>query len=345
MRKEFHNLIATLLVAIAVPAGADDAIPVRESDPAFDRYVDLDLLGDALVSLNPSLAADIALQLADGERALGRPHVAMNTDSAFDLALRLAVAMRDAETLDRLLRVSRTNGRTEWVAQLEGAQALLASSRAAEPALDIADMSDGAQTFASAMVQALRLCQVAGDVAALGELKTAIQESALVNDAERKGLLDFAAGLAITPRSVEGSEDDTSVEALAFASRANEYFPPPGSLAIDLSGGTIVGTISKADLLVANQMGAVVTCPSAITAAGTLAISNGKDLMIDTKSSKVVVTAYTSKEIKIPVIKSGFPPKVSYKVSRVRVPLKVQTISVGFGLTGGKPTRAAPLKK
>ena len=346
MRTNRQSLIATLLVAIAVPVWADDAPPVAESDPAFDRYVDLNLLGDALVSLNAPQAADVALQLADGERALGRPHHAMNTDGAFDLALRLAVTMRDANTLDRLLRVSRANGRAEWVAQLEGAQALLASSRAAEPALDTASMSEGAQVFAAAVVEALRMCQVAGDVAAFGEFKTAIRESELVNDAERAALIKFADSLQVTPREAQGEGDAPDVGALAFASRGNDYLPPVGSLALDLSGGVVVGpAIDRADLLVANQMGVAVTCPSAITSAGTLAISNGKDIAIDARSSKVVITAYTTKEIKIKVPAGGFPPKMKTITNRTRLPLKVQTISMGFGLTGGKPVRAAPLKK
>src|SRR5438309_1123415 len=75
-------MLVLLLSPGPVPAwqpGADDPPAVRAAgeeippplqESAFERYVDLRLLGQALSSQNPGLLCDVALQLAEGERVL-----------------------------------------------------------------------------------------------------------------------------------------------------------------------------------------------------------------------------------------------------------------------------------
>src|SRR5690349_11388462 len=48
------------------------SLPAELTDPAFDKYVDISLLGRAWSSKDSALLTDIALQLAEGERVLMR---------------------------------------------------------------------------------------------------------------------------------------------------------------------------------------------------------------------------------------------------------------------------------
>lgn len=72
------------------------------SDPAFERYVDLELLARAWGTMDSALLADAGLQLAEGERVLCRPHVAFPSRDVLDRAIALAGEKNDAATLKRL---------------------------------------------------------------------------------------------------------------------------------------------------------------------------------------------------------------------------------------------------
>src|SRR5438874_12815553 len=65
----------------AQPTGGAPAVLSGDvHDPAFDRYVDLDLATRAWQQADAALLADIGLQLAEGERVLMRPHKAVHAD-------------------------------------------------------------------------------------------------------------------------------------------------------------------------------------------------------------------------------------------------------------------------
>ena len=59
------------VLAIGVPALAQDSPLKTTDDPVFDRYVDLSLLASAWEEKNVEVLTDIGLQLAEGE---SRPH-------------------------------------------------------------------------------------------------------------------------------------------------------------------------------------------------------------------------------------------------------------------------------
>lgn len=310
------------------------------SDPAFDRYVDVQLLGEALQELDASLAADVTLQLAEGERVLGRPHAEMTADAAFSLALRLATTTHDADTIQRLLTVSKSVGRQEWTTQLDAAQTLLSTSRAPQPPLDVEAMSESGALFASAVLNALTLVQAVGDDEALQDLRAEILASEMLSEPERQALLKYAEGLTEAPAAADAPADDV-VSLLTFSTR-DEYIPPAGTLALDLDGGQVTTNLAQADLLVANQIGSPIVCPDPITVgSGNVAVQPLKDIIIIAREPTVKITAYKVKTAKVPAGIKGFPPKMTYKTIVVaRIPVKKLQVNVGLSLTGGPPKKA-----
>ena len=75
----------------------DTEIPSDLADPAFDRYVDLSLLGTAWDLGDASLMTDVALQHTEGQRVLMRPHRAIVPEKLLEVAARLAIEKRSAD--------------------------------------------------------------------------------------------------------------------------------------------------------------------------------------------------------------------------------------------------------
>lgn len=107
---------------------SDDAALV--ADPAFDRFADLQLLGEAIDQGDAAAVADVGLQLAEGERVLGRPHRTIDAATVLSAAASLAARSGDAETLDRLAKAAARDGRKELSQQVAAAGRLAAASRA-----------------------------------------------------------------------------------------------------------------------------------------------------------------------------------------------------------------------
>lgn len=74
------------------------------ADPAFDKYVDLQLLRRAWRDLDAPLLTDVALQLAEAESRLKRSHKAISADRLFAVAIRVAARYGHRATLLRLQR-------------------------------------------------------------------------------------------------------------------------------------------------------------------------------------------------------------------------------------------------
>src|SRR5438874_1940779 len=90
-------------------------------DPAFDRYLDLEILDRAWGDKNASLLADVGLELAEGERVLFRGHKNISADQVLAMATRVAAERRDAKTLSRLAKACEAYKKTELGAQANGA--------------------------------------------------------------------------------------------------------------------------------------------------------------------------------------------------------------------------------
>src|SRR5438034_1860067 len=96
---------------LAAPAWAQD--PPAVNDPAFDKYVDLDLLARAWNEKNAEMLTDIALQLVEGERVLLRPHKAVSADLVFAMAVKIAKEKYDNDNLKRLSKVLEASKKSE----------------------------------------------------------------------------------------------------------------------------------------------------------------------------------------------------------------------------------------
>ncbi|WP_406694615.1 hypothetical protein V5E97_26470 [Singulisphaera sp. Ch08] len=88
-------------------------------DPAFSRFVDLTLLRQAIERNDASQAADIALQLADGERVLLRENKILSAALALRLAASIAVDTNDRATLQRLVKAAKSVGDEALASQVE----------------------------------------------------------------------------------------------------------------------------------------------------------------------------------------------------------------------------------
>lgn len=110
-------LLASVAMLVTVPYlmtnAADEAKPVAASatataqgtpvpgledidDPAFDKHVDILLVGYAWDQLDAGLLTDCALQLAEGERILMRKHKAISSQQLLAIATKVAADNRDS---------------------------------------------------------------------------------------------------------------------------------------------------------------------------------------------------------------------------------------------------------
>ena len=85
----------------AVDADAPTTLPADLFDPAFEQYVDLSDLLDAVETLDAVRLTDCGLQMAEGERILSRSHKLATADQILTLAARAAADQNDEKTLQR----------------------------------------------------------------------------------------------------------------------------------------------------------------------------------------------------------------------------------------------------
>jgi hypothetical protein len=167
---------------VGAPATVPDVNPSAEEaaaradalrDPAFARFVDLSSLAPALQEGNAATVLDLALQLAEGERVLLRPHKSLRSDTLLRAALRLAVQKRDRETLERLEKFAQQRGSAEWKELVANARKTADSGRAVKLSLAVAaddDMDAQRLLTVRAFNRAIEQEEAVGNRAALKQL-------------------------------------------------------------------------------------------------------------------------------------------------------------------------------
>lgn len=123
-------------------------VPEDLKDPAFDRYVDLRLAGDAIMQLDAALATDVALQLAEAEHVLLRSHRGASSDQLFWLAARIAVVKHDKASLQRLIKAAGAAKLEKLATKIAAQSKLLGESRAIEPAHVVSILETKPEAFA-----------------------------------------------------------------------------------------------------------------------------------------------------------------------------------------------------
>lgn len=203
------QFIAMLTCLIPAAAAHADTAPVSRSethdghvqDQAFEHYTNIRLIGSAIHDRNASLMTDIALQLAEGERLLGRTHSSGITAAGLlQQAARLAFINQDQPTLARLTLAASQPDSTALAAQLQDLNKLNAASRDTEsaPAVAIDDLDVESIVLLQALMNGINDADLLGD----GHLLNIIQSE-----------LDSAAGLtkaqkaAVTKRILQVRED------------------------------------------------------------------------------------------------------------------------------------------
>ena len=176
--------------------------PVSEMyDADFAKHVDLRMLGIAWQSLDAKLMTDVALQLREGEKVLGRKHPKITSDQILAMASKVAADSEDLETLERLTRVAEASGNQDQVAKMKQIGSLAAKSRDLKgdlksvPMFSAEDVNNGALAAFANLILQIRAAKVTGDKDALGNLKEATDLLTSLQDSHRsrlKGLIDDA---------------------------------------------------------------------------------------------------------------------------------------------------------
>jgi hypothetical protein len=125
---------------------AEYTLPPEIDDPAFSQYVDIKLLEPAWVKKDANLLVDIALQLAEGQRVLMRPHKAGSAQDLLKLASTIATRKGNKDAIARIEKAAKVHQYQDVAAVASNAAKLASASRSAEPGLaiqvDQANLSD-----------------------------------------------------------------------------------------------------------------------------------------------------------------------------------------------------------
>lgn len=191
--EDFAGLIDDVFVGsnmqATVPMG-QGLVPSELHDRAFDRYVDLRLIGDAWASLNADRLVDVALQLAEGERVLLRSHKAISSADAFRLAAKMALGQGDLGTLARLEKVAKARGDSALTSQLAAGAKLGQASRDAESGvrISVAETSQAEFALLQACHRDLKRAHLSGDANTLQILSRSIPNLPLLSPAQKEQL-------------------------------------------------------------------------------------------------------------------------------------------------------------
>ncbi len=191
--------VALWAAAPAPSADKGDAIPADAADPAFDRYLDLKALGQALADQKPEAVADIAIKLAEGEKALGRKHKSVSSAKLFDVAVGLAQQQKDKDTLAKLGKAAKDGGNKDLTEMVEKAEKLVAGMRKVDPdAAALAKATSEQKVVFRSLAEQIRSAKTLGDRTELEGLEKSIGK-----------MDDFDAGLkAALLQKVSAAKED-----------------------------------------------------------------------------------------------------------------------------------------
>jgi hypothetical protein len=191
--KPIRNIARSLVLGLLLVGAAGSSVRASD-DPAFDRYLDLELLDRAWSDKNAPLLADLALQLAEGERVLFRSHRGISADQVLAMATRVAAERRDAKTLTRLSKACDAFKKTELGAQATGALRLASASRDADPALAMPADRTSPEAFLIVRdtLESILDAKVMGDAESLNIIIQVAPKMEQVPEAQRKHLVKTA---------------------------------------------------------------------------------------------------------------------------------------------------------
>ncbi len=179
----------------SVPLG-QGIVPADLQDKAFEKYVDLRLLGDAWARLDAARLVDVAMQLAEGERILLRAHRAISATDALKLAAKTAIDLGDTVTLERLQRIAQAHNDQGLAALLASGAKLASAARDADEKDEVIIHAENTGPAQYALLHAccrdLKRAQLAGDAKTMQVLEQVIPQLPLITKEQKEQLLKTA---------------------------------------------------------------------------------------------------------------------------------------------------------
>jgi len=155
------------------------SMPTMESeiapDLAFDRYVDLDLIGKAVFSGDADLLTDTALQLAAAERTLIRTHKSgITSEVVLTAALNLATENKDKDVLERLAKIAEVLNKKDLAGKIVEAQKLASEPAGVTPELMVSVKEMSPEDYASfhQCLSSVQVAKITGDATWLQDWET-----------------------------------------------------------------------------------------------------------------------------------------------------------------------------
>lgn len=203
-------------------------------DVPFKQYVDISLLRDAFASGDAATMVDIGLQLKEGERVLQRSHRAFESRQILEIAVRLASAQQDADSLARLAKAAEISGDKALGESVATANQLAGQQRAAVPPLPEATDTLSLEEISALnhILMQLETAKALGSRETLQAFESRVKQSPLPKG-EFRSYLEAQLAEAIS-QSAEAADDSDAtlktLEALSGGTRAITL--APRSLAI-----------------------------------------------------------------------------------------------------------------
>jgi hypothetical protein len=191
------------------------------ADPVFDRYVDLELLGEAWANLDAAALTDVGLQMIEGERILLRPHRAISAAKVLEMAARLAGETRDKTTLQRLARAAERSGDKELGLRVKAAQLLAGQARAPDSRLMVPldEITPQALAMFHGYQEDIQAARLSGDRTTLEMIQQELKERPELN-AKQIGHLQRLATTAKTAIPEKQDPQEEILNRLAAGIRA-----------------------------------------------------------------------------------------------------------------------------
>lgn len=233
-----EEFTSDLVDELSTISSTDDSseIPEELRDVSFDRYIDLLLLGEAWERLNPALMADVALQLAEGERVLLRKHKAFSAMELLNITVKIAIDRHDRETLERLQKYFEKVGDVAMVASLKATQKLAGETREIDPAflISVEDTSYESYSVYREIIGEAKAAQYVDDRETIDALEAQIDRLAELSQKQKYHLR------AIMNQSRDGMKKGAStkiardLDMLMETSRGFPEMPSPPKLKVPI---------------------------------------------------------------------------------------------------------------
>ena len=188
------------------------------ADPAFARYIDFVLLGQALSDGDAPLLADVALSTAEGERVLFRSHAGgLSSDQLMLRAARLAGRHQDKATLDRLAAGGSALGKADWADKVSGIARLSESSRAVVGTIDLDKLDEKSRNVVGMLEIAVQAAELTGARDPLLALQRAVATADVSPDVKK--LVDASVKATLDSLPEPNAEVDDLLQELSAGSR------------------------------------------------------------------------------------------------------------------------------